>query len=268
MSNVFKDIAKGVGNVERRFLGETYNYARQIKDPDEMRISPSGNMGQLSRNITGIISYINELIQGGGRASKPGRPLGNKFILETLGKCRDYKTNREVPRSMYINNIPDGYIPIVSDVSGFRTDSLRGLAPGIAANVAEMNPVRMFSAFMQGSEPLCAEVTLDTVGSDNRTRQKKGYIPLFELRQILNTKQLSDADKKRNPILRDQGKLNRLLEQSVEEETFLNMCDTWNGYKEQLNDPIKHKETNIVIKLYLLLFCFLLMYIYYKVTKK
>lgn len=268
MSSVFKDIAKGVGDVERRFLGDTYNYAKQIRNPREMGISGRGSISQLSRNIAGIISYVEELVQGGGKASRTRKPLGNTFILETLGQCKDYKTGRNVPRSMYVNNIPDGYIPIVSDISGYRSDTLRGLAPGIAANVAEINPVRMFSAFMQGSEPICAEVQLDTVDTNNRTRTSKGYIPLYELRQILDTNQLSKRDIRRNPILRNRRTLNRLLDQSVEEETFMNMCDLWNGYHEEEENPIHHKETNMGIKIYLFFFCILLMYLYYKLRSK
>ena len=48
-----------------------------------------GKSGDLcfGKNIAGIINYTDILVTGKGRASKTGRPLGNKF-LKTGGKCQ------------------------------------------------------------------------------------------------------------------------------------------------------------------------------------
>lgn len=269
MSNTFKDIAKGVANVERRFLGETYNYAKQIRNPNELRISPRGSLGQLTTNIQGIMAYIEQLVSGQGRGSRVGGPLGNRFFLRTMGECKDYKTGKTVPRSMFINNIPQGHIPVISDITGFRSRSLRGLAPGVAGNMSEINPVRMFSAFMQGAEPLCAEVSLQTRDTNNRQRVQKGYIPLFELRQLLNGGQISKEDRRRrgNEIIRNDRDLNRLLNRSVETETFLNMCDSWNGFT-QPEEERKEEEVSWIKNAYLFSFTLLLMYLFFKLSKK
>ena len=52
------------------------------------------------------------LVTGKGRASKTGKPLGNKFFLKTGGQCNPIdKKGNTVDRYLYINNVPDGSIP-------------------------------------------------------------------------------------------------------------------------------------------------------------
>jgi hypothetical protein len=49
----------------------------------------------MANNIDGLIQYVQVLVTGGG-ASTTGGPLGNKFFLQTGGKCSDVKTKQEV----------------------------------------------------------------------------------------------------------------------------------------------------------------------------
>ena len=84
MGDFFKDIAGGIENAQAGFLGPTYNYAKQIKAPDEMGMSGDGNMGALARDIAGIVNYTKVMVEGGGNASRVNGPLGNKFFLKWL----------------------------------------------------------------------------------------------------------------------------------------------------------------------------------------
>ena len=170
----------GVKALEDKLLGPSYDYAGQIHSPDEMGMSSAGNFGALSDDIKGILGYIDLLISGhcelGKCASKTGGPLGNKFFLDTAVKCTDKASGNEVTRSIYINNVPDGTIPFISNMGdGVSFDKFQGLVPGIMSNVAQIHPMQILTAFTTGASPTCQAVTMPTVdavtnavGSDTR----------------------------------------------------------------------------------------------------
>ena len=70
-------------------LGPSYDYWKSIKQPSEMGMSPGFSLGALSTNVDGLLSYVEVLISGTGKASVTGKPLGNKFFLKTTGKCSE-----------------------------------------------------------------------------------------------------------------------------------------------------------------------------------
>ena len=70
-------------------IGESYDYWKSIKQPSEMGMSPGFSLGALANNVDGLLSYVEVLISGTGKASVTGKPLGNKFFLETTGKCSE-----------------------------------------------------------------------------------------------------------------------------------------------------------------------------------
>ena len=76
------------------FLGESYDYWKGVKQPKEMNMSPEGSLTALANNVDGLLSYVEVLITGGGKASVTGKPLGNKFFLKTLGKCSEVNIDK------------------------------------------------------------------------------------------------------------------------------------------------------------------------------
>ena len=72
-----------------KFLGESYDYWKSIKQPSAMGMSPGFSLSALARNVDGLLSYVEVLISGKGNASVTGGPLGNKFFLETTGQCSE-----------------------------------------------------------------------------------------------------------------------------------------------------------------------------------
>jgi len=66
------------------FLGPSYEYWKNIKQPGQMGMSPAFTLDALSADVTGLLSYVEVLVTGSGNASKTGKPLGNKFFLKTL----------------------------------------------------------------------------------------------------------------------------------------------------------------------------------------
>lgn len=163
MSNIFKRVLTDANGVEQDLLGPDYPYWKNIQSPGEIGMSSEGSLSAMGNNVDGLIKYVEVLVTGGG-ASSTGSPLGNKFFLQTGGKCKDVKTGNEVDRFIYVNNVPMGNIPFIS--SGLDTDfsEFKGLIPGIMGNLKALNPFSIMSSFMSGSTPDCQEVTLEVSG--------------------------------------------------------------------------------------------------------
>ena len=159
MGDFFKDIAGGIENAQAGFLGPTYNYAKQIKAPDELGMSGDGNMGALARDVAGLINYTEVLTTGKSRAQRTSGPLGNKFYLKTGGQCKS-SDGQLHDRWLFVNNVPTGTIPFISTLTGSAMGDMRGLVPGTIENLGELNPLALFGGFMQGTNPKCRKLGL------------------------------------------------------------------------------------------------------------
>jgi len=214
MSNFFSEILNDADKLEQGFLGPDYNYYKHIKNPSQLGMSGKGNMKALSNDIAGIMDYVEVLVSGTGPASS-GKPLGDKFFIKTAGKCKDYKTNKVVTRSMYVNNIPTKKIPILSNISGMSFPDFRGIVPGMVENIYDINPLKMFSAFIEGNEPICAEVKLETVGTNSNTGS--GYVPISELRELQSAGKI--------PSNTVSSEMLNILNKSENTEGFINLLE-------------------------------------------
>ena len=164
MATFFQKAKNDIHHLEEELLGPDYNYSKRIKSPDELGMSSHGSISTLTKDITGLIAYVNVLAVGGGHGQKVDGPLGDRFFLKTGAKCKDTASGELVTRSIYVNNIPDGSIPfITSALGGLKLTTFEGLVPGVMSNIAHINPLQMFQAFMTGSTPDCQAVTLNTV---------------------------------------------------------------------------------------------------------
>jgi hypothetical protein len=190
MANQFDTVRKG--GMES-ILGPSYNYASHIKTPDELGMTDSGGFSNLTRDVKGLLGYIDLLVTGqcklGNCASTTGRtpdgaagedfegPLGNKFFLPTVTQCRDKATKKMVTRSIYINNVPDGSIPLISNMdSNVSFSTFKGLMPGLLSNIAQIRPTQILMAFVNGKDPLCQAVQLETVNANSVSTIQTGYL--------------------------------------------------------------------------------------------
>lgn len=196
MANIFQDALTDVNKLEENLLGPNYSYTNQIKSPGEMGMSSTGSFATLERDISGLISYVELLVTGGGNASKTGRPLGNKFFLKTGAKCKDKKTGELVQRSIYINNVPDGSIPFITSGMGVNFTTFEGIIPGTMSNVSKINPFQILQSFMMGSNPECQAMTLQTIDVNNNSSTETQYIATLDI-QSMNACSFPD---KRNPV--------------------------------------------------------------------
>ena len=164
MANFFDKVKADAQGLEQSLLGPDYKYYDFINTPSEMGMSSDGSISAIEHNIAGLIAYVSLLSSGSGEASKTGGPLGNKFFLKTGAKCKDTASGETVARSLYINNVPDGSIPFISQGLGnVNFTEFRGLIPGTLSNLSQINPMQIFSAFMSGTTPDCKNLTMETI---------------------------------------------------------------------------------------------------------
>ena len=103
MSNLFQEVLTNAKATEEKYIGPDYPYYKYIKTPSEIGMTDEGSLKALGKDIDGLTSYVELLVSGQGNASATGQPLGNKFFLQTGGKCRDKATGQDVDRFIYIN---------------------------------------------------------------------------------------------------------------------------------------------------------------------
>jgi|688.fasta_scaffold416277_1 hypothetical protein len=194
MSDFFKKAFGDVKELEKDVLGPDYPYHKYIKSPEEMGMSDAGSISTIARNVTGLIGYIDLLAVGGGKASKVDGPLGDNFFLKTGAKCKDTETGKDVTRSIYFNNIPDGSVPfITSSLNGVKFTTFEGLVPGIMGNLTKISPMQMFHAFKPGT-PQCSAVTRVVRNENNVTNTETAFITLDDQKLLDGFATLDNKD--------------------------------------------------------------------------
>ena len=146
-----------------------YPYHKMIKDPDRLGIKTKGSA--LAKNISLLRSYVDVLISGDSKAAVGGKPLGNKYFLPTGIKCQS--PEGEVDRHIYINNVPDGRIPLIQTKN--QTSSIRGLVPGMVGGMTRINPLGLFNALVHDSSD-CTKIRMETIDIDNIKRYERRYV--------------------------------------------------------------------------------------------
>jgi len=192
MSNLFQEVLNDANGVESRLLGQSYPYYKNIKSPSEIGMSDKGTIKQMTKDINGLIQYVELLVTGKSKASATGGPLGNKFFLQTGAKCaaadqctkdaNGVSTCQEVDRYIYVNNVPYGNIPFISSGLGQNFTEFRGLIPGAMGNLDVLNPYSIMSAFLSGSTPPCQQITMQVIDSSNNKSSETHYVTTVDIK--------------------------------------------------------------------------------------
>lgn len=162
----------------------SYEYYNQIKSPAQLGMSGNGSMGTLSKNVESLVDYVKLLVEGGGPASKSGKPLGDKFFEDTGASCVDSKTGKTVDRFMYVDNQPENNPSFIGAGMGAAFSDFRGLIPGILDDIGDVNPVRIINAFTEGSTPKCTSVSLKVIDKNGTMTYKTNHVPDEELKNV------------------------------------------------------------------------------------
>ena len=75
-------------------VDNNYNYTKFIKTPKQMGVEVGDSLSNVENGVAAIFSYVKLLVEGRSKASKTGKPLGNKYFLKTTEKCVNQNTNR------------------------------------------------------------------------------------------------------------------------------------------------------------------------------
>jgi hypothetical protein len=190
MSNIFEEVLNDANGVEKRLLGPTYPYYKNIKTPSQLGMSDDGTIQQMGQDIDGLIQYVELLVSGNSNASATGGPLGNKFFLKTGAKCaaidscsdkNDISTCQKVDRYIYVDNVPEGNIPFISSGMGVNFSDFKGLIPGAMGNLNVLNPYSIMRAFLSGSNPPCQPLTMTTIANDNSKSSETHYVTISDI---------------------------------------------------------------------------------------
>jgi len=193
MSNLFQEVLTDAKGVEERLLGPTYPYYKNIKTPTQLGMSDKGTIQQMTKDVEGLIEYVELLVTGDSKASVTGGPLGNKFFLKTGGKCvamdsctdpSNSSTCQNVDRYIYVDNVPVGNIPFISSGMGSDFSEFKGLIPGAMGNLNVLNPFSILKAFLSGSTPPCQSLTMQTITSDNVKSSETNYVTLADIQNM------------------------------------------------------------------------------------
>jgi len=234
MSNFFENVKKDAKGLEEKLLGPDYKYFNFINTPAELGMSSDGSISAITNDIAGLISYVSLLSSGDSPASKTGGPLGNKFFLTTGAKCKDTASGELVTRSLYVNNVPDGSIPFISQGLGnVNFTEFRGLIPGTLSNLGQINPLQMFGAFMSGPNPECQSIKMETV--DVNGIQSYNTEPRYVTNADIGVMSACWFPNKRNPVSGNSCR-----------ETFTTMSDAqeYNEYQNKNNKKYIDKAFN------------------------
>ena len=184
MSNLFDQIEENASEVKNNLLGPSYPYYKNINNPQAIGMSSRGTLRNLTNDVNGLIAYTELLVTGTGKASKTGQPLGNKFFLQSGGKCKDVNTGAKEDRYSYINNVPLGNIPFISSALDQNFTTFRGLIPGAMSNLNSLNPFSLFSGFNQGATPDCQSLTMETINDKNEKNSETQFVTLSDIKNM------------------------------------------------------------------------------------
>lgn len=241
--NVLKNPSNELSNLEQEYTGPDYLYYKKIKTPSQLGMGTSGSFDQLGKDISGLVSYVEVLVSGHSNAQTKPTPLGNRFFLKTGAQCKD-STGKLQDRNIYIDNVPDGDIPILSSALDYNFTDFEGLVPGAISKMNDLNPVQFMRAFVSGSEPSCREVTLSTIDVDD--------VSSFD------TKYVSDADINEINPCNFKDKSNPVNNKKCQEG-----FDTMNNSFDNI-----HKLFNITKKTYYVTLTILSLYLFFKLLKR
>ena len=249
--NQMDDSTTDLSGTEFELLGPDYNYTKQIKSPMQLGMSSRGTFNQLGDNIGGLVAYVQLLVTGRSKASKTGQPLGTKFFLETPVECKDKITGEKVKRSIYINNVPDGQIPFISEgLGGSGFSEFGGLVPGVISNIAQIHPLQILQSFTGGVSNDCVSVKMETIDSENVKGVATGYITDNDL-DVMNPEWFTYGSK---------DSYTRIKARKEEKESFTSMYKDNN----ELTLDYSQMPKDLLIKFYFTALGLLGLYIFLK----
>ena len=77
---------------EEEEVDNNYKYSDFIYTPNQLGVKVGDSLTNVEDGVAAIFSYVKLLVEGTSKASKTGKPLGNKYFLPTSESCIDETT--------------------------------------------------------------------------------------------------------------------------------------------------------------------------------
>jgi hypothetical protein len=182
-------------------VDNNYNYSEFIYTPKELGVVVGDSLSNVENGVAAIFSYVKLLVEGTSKASKTGKPLGNKYFLPTSESCIDETTNTKETRSLYFDNVPTGNLGILKD-TGQEFSEFRGLVPGAIEDVMAIGKIDFFSVFTKTGIPKCLPVKLKTIDIKNRESSDTQFVTISDIEQISPCNFIKESNDKnsKNPV--------------------------------------------------------------------
>lgn len=181
-TNMFKDVVTNTTTTQSQLLQTNYPYYNNIKTPTELGISSTGDLNVLDNDIKGLTEYVKLLITGNSKASTKDGLLGNKYFLNTGAKCTNTSNQSLVDRYIYINNVSQENIPIISD--SINTTNYKGLLSGTIGALNALNPFILMNGVFIGNNPPCQQITMETIDNNNNSSKETHYVTLLDIQNM------------------------------------------------------------------------------------
>ena len=185
-------------------VDNSYNYSKFIKTPKQMDITVGDSLSNVSNGVAGIFSYVKLLVEGRSNASKTGKPLGNKYFLQTSESCINENTKKKETRSLYFDNVPTGNLGILKD-TGEEFSEFRGLVPGAIDDVMAIGKIDFFSVFTETGIPKCLPVKLKTIDINNKEGSDTQFVTVSDIKQISTCNFISRTNPVNGAVCTRQG---------------------------------------------------------------
>lgn len=243
-------------------VNNDYKYYQFINTPREMGIETGSSLENVSNGVAGIFKYVKLLVEGTGGASKTGRPLGNKYLVETSEKCIEKRSGAEKKRSLYFDNVPKGDLGLLAGDKDYLSEKqqpftdFRGLIPGAIEDMMAIGKIDFFSIFTDKPIPDCSLVKLKTIDVNNRSGIGEGYITISDIKKISSCNFASNTNPETNAVCG--GRQGFTLKSDVTDDNINNANLYKNYYKldddedsdsSDDEDNGKHKNKNKHVKL-------------------
>ena len=146
-----------------------YNYLKYIETPHDKNVKSDDNINTFINNTMTLPYWIKILSIGDGstetKSYKDGKgsfntrgALGNRYKIQT-GYCKDGK-----PRWTWVDNVPNGKIPIIDPLNSEKIievpSLLKGLVPGLLQDLGTINPVDIYRS-VSGEGNILGECFVD-----------------------------------------------------------------------------------------------------------
>ena len=226
-------------------VNNSYDYYKYIKTPKDMGITVGDSLSNVENGVAGIFSYVKLLVEGKSNASTTGKPLGNKYFLETEQNCIIENTKEKVKRSLYFDNVPTGNFGVLKD-TGDNFSEFKGLVPGAIEDVMALGKIDFFAAFSEIGAPKCLPVKLKTIDINNNEGYDTQYVTISDIEAIspCNFFKESNSVKPVNPVTKAVCSRQGFTMRNSDTDDDVNSAELYKDYY-KLHDDDDDDDDNI-----------------------